>query len=432
MRRLLVPTMAALSALGGVAAFSPAHAQYAPAPPPATEPRLEPSSKGAAAPATAVPLCQGGITKGARSALAAFQAAVVAKDSVNIPVTLAAAQAAAKSNDDRCFIGLMQMKAAIDAKNLAALPAALEAQLASGSIPASRIAGLYEDLGQMHHRGGALDDAAAAYQRASAIEPGRASAVILLAEARAKQNRIADALPLYRKAIAIETAAGRVADRKWYGRALSVSHGAKNPLAYGFARDWVAAYPSSQNWRDAIRIYADVSGANDDMMIDLYRLQRLTRSLSGEADHGRYAQLLLDKGFAGEAKAVLDEGFAANAVDRNIASVKALHGLATTKAAGDRASLDGQATAALASPAAKQAMVLGDAYYGYGDYAKAAALYRAAQGKSGVDSELANLRLGMALAASGDKPGAKAALGLVTGPRAEIARYWATYADLRP
>jgi len=424
--------MAALGALTGVAAAVPAQAQYAPAPSVAVVPTPVPDTNAAAAPATAAPLCQGGLTTGARNALIALQTAVVAKDSVNIPVTLAAAQAVAKSNDDRCFIGLMQMKAAIDANNLKAVPAALEAQLASGSIPASRIAGLYEELGQMHHRAGALDDAASAYLRASAIKLGRSSAVILLAEARAKQNRIGDALPLYRKAIAMETAAGRVADPKWYGRALSVAYAAKNPLTYGLARDWVAAYPSAKNWRDAIRIYADVSGANDDMMIDLYRLQRLTRSLSGEADHARYAQLLLDKGFAGEAKAMLDEGFAANAVDRNLASVKSLHGQATTKAAGDRASLDGQAAAALASPAARQAMVLGDAYYGYGDYAKAAAMYRAAQGKSGVDSALANLRLGMALAASGDKPGAKAALGLVSGPRAEIARYWATYADMRP
>ena len=76
-------------------------------------------------------------------------------------------------------------------------------------------------------------------------------------------------------------------------------------------------------------------------------------------------------------------------------------------------------------------MVLGEAYFGYGDYAKAADMFRAAQGKAGVDAELANLRLGMALAASGDKAGAATALAKVTGPRAEVARYWETYAKLR-
>ncbi len=431
MRRLLVTTVTALGALTGLAAISPAHAQYAPAEPLTVEPTPDANTKGATASTAAVPLCQGAITKGARNALAALQTAVVAKDSVKIPVAIAAAQAVVKSKDDRCFLALMQLKAAVDSKNFKAVPAALEAQLASGGIPATRIAGLYEDLGQTNYRAGALDDAAAAYQRASAIEPGRSGAVIFLAEVRTKQNRIADALLLYRKALAMESAAGRVADEKWYGRALSVSYHAKNPLVFGFARDWVAAYPTVKNWHDSVRIYAEVSGADDDRMIDLYRLQRLTRSLSGEAEYARYAQYLLDKGFAGEAKAVLDEGFAANAIDRNLAGVKTLYAQVANKTAGDRASLDGLAKAALASPAAKQAMVTGNAYYGYGDYAKAAAMYRAAQGKSGVDAELANLRLGMALAASGDKAGAKAALALVGGPRAEIARYWATYAATR-
>jgi len=38
----------------------------------------------------------------------------------------------------------------------------------------------------------------------------------------------------------------------------------------------------------------------------------------------------------------------------------------------------------------------------------------------------------MALAASGDKAGATAALAKVTGPRAEIARYWQAFVNTRP
>jgi len=420
--------MAALTALTSIVTVTPALAQYgsaAPAQPVVVQPD-------AAAAATPAALCQAGISKGARAALVALQIAVAAKDSANIPARIAAAQAVAKSNDDRCFIGQMQVKAAVDANNLTAVPAALEAQLASGGVNATRIALLYEGLGQSFYRANNYPEAGSAFERAIALDPSRAGAIILLAEVRAKQNRVADALPLYRKAIAMETAAGRVADSKWYGRALSVAYDAKNPLAFGLSRDWVAAYPSPTNWRDAVRIYSNVSGANDDIMIDLYRLQRLTKSLAGESDHGRYAQALITKGFAGEAKAMLDESFATKAVDPTRAGIKSYHVLATSRAAGDRASLDGQSKAALANPAAKPAMVLGEAYFGYGDHAKAAAMFRAAQGKSGVDAELASLRLGMALAASGDKAGAATALARVTGPRAEVARYWETYAKLRP
>lgn len=424
MQSLLVPTIAALAVL---ASATPAPAQTRGSPTRDAEPAAAPAATPTATPA----LCQAGISKGARTALIGLQTAVVAKDTANIPARLAAAQAVAKSNDDRCFIGQMQMKAAVDANDLKSVPAALEAQLASGSVPPARVAGLYETLAKMQFEKGAFAEAERSYERALALAPGRADAVIMLGETKFKQNRAADALPLYQKAIGIELAAGRKPAESWYKRSVAVAHGAGSPLTASLARDWVKAYPSPTSWRDAITLYAQSAGASDATLVDLYRLQRQTRSLKGEADHARYADVLIAKGFPGEAKAMLEESFTANAVDRNRASIKSFYALATTKAAGDRASLDGQAKAALASPAAKQAMVLGEAYFGYGDYAKAAEMIRAAQRKSGVDAELANLRLGMALAASGDKAGANAALALVTGPRAEIARYWHVYADTR-
>ena len=52
-----------------------------------------------------------------------------------------------------------------------------------------------------------------------------------------------------------------------------------------------------------------------------------------------------------------------------------------------------------------QAMVTAEAYYGYGDYQKAADLFRAALAKQGVDKDVANLGLGMALARAGEVPG---------------------------
>ena len=417
MRRLFFPTLAALGALTSLFAAAPALAQTA-APAPAAQP--EPA-----------PLCQAGITKGARAALVALQTAVAAKDSANIPALTAAAQAVAKSNDDRCFIAQMQVKAAVDANNLAAVPAALEAQLASGGVPASRIATLYEGLGQSLYRANDFDGAVARLRArgGARFDPlergGPAGRNARQAEPRRRRDaalpqgdRHGDRRRARRRQPVVWPRADRRAQRQ-------------EPACLPLTRDWLAAYPSAANWRDALRIYANVSGAGDDMLIDLFRLQRLTKSLAGESDHARYAQALITKGFAGEAKACSTRASPSKAADPTRQSLKSYHALATSRAAGDRASLDGQAKAALANPAAKPAMVLGEAYFGYGDYAKAADMFRAAQGKAGVDAELANLRLGMALAASGDKAGAATALAKVTGPRAEVARYWETYAKLR-
>ena len=74
------------------------------------------------------------------------------------------------------------------------------------------------------------------------------------------------------------------------------------------------------------------------------------------------------------------------------------------------------------------ALKIGDAFYGYGEHAKAIALYRAALTKGGVDANLVNTRLAMALLASGDRAGAEAAFKALTGPRAESRRLLARLA----
>ena len=134
------------------------------------------------------------------------------------------------------------------------------------------------------------------------------------------------------------------------------------------ARDWVAAYPSPKNWRDAIRIYQTNSGLDDASLIDSMRLARAAGALQGENDYFRYSNTLVTKGFPGEAKAVLDEGFAAKSIDKSRATFSQLYTLVSARSQGDRASLAASATAAKAAGDAKKAMVTAEAYYGYGDY----------------------------------------------------------------
>jgi Flp pilus assembly protein TadD len=74
-------------------------------------------------------------------------------------------------------------------------------------------------------------------------------------------------------------------------------------------------------------------------------------------------------------------------------------------------------------------MGAGDGHLSYGEYAKAIVLYRSALMKTGVDADTVNTRLGIALALSGDKQGARAAFQAVKGPRAEIAALWMAFLD---
>jgi len=418
--------LGALLAGSAVIATSPASAQYGPtAPATASQPAPQ-ASQGSAAPERKYD-----ISRQARPAILELQTAVTAKDAANIPAKIAAAQAKAKTADDRYLIAQLQLKAAVDANNMAAAGQAIDTILATGLASPAELPGLYESAGQIHYNTKAYDKAGVALEQSLKYDPNNVETMVMLAETRNAQGRVPEAVAMIQKAIATRTQAGQKPDEKWFKRAVALSYNAQMQVASSIAMDWVAAYPTPTNWRDAIRIYQTTSKLDDGAMIDSMRLAQAVDALASEGDYFRLANTLVNRGFAGEAKLVLEQGFASNKISKSKPTFSQLYSVANAKSQGDRASLAGSVAAALAAPDAKKAMIIADAYYGYGDYAKAAELYRAALGKSGVDKDLANLRLGMALARSGDKAGASSSLNAVGGNQADVARLWKVYIATR-
>ena len=129
-----------------------------------------------------------------------------------------------------------------------------------------------------------------------------------------------------------------------------------------------------------------------------------------------------------EAQAALDAGVAAKLIDPSKSEYSDLVGGLKSKPKATKADL------AEATKTAQSGMALlriGDRYASMGDYAKAVELYKMSMGKPGVDAGVANLHIGMALARAGDKAGATTALNAVTGPRADIAKFWLTYLNTK-
>lgn len=360
----------------------------------------------------------------ASPAITKLDAAVKANDFTNLPALVAEATAKAKTADDRYAIASLQLRAAQAQKDNAGVAAAVEAMLATGKVPATEAGRLRMGVAQLRFDAKQYDQAAAGFEQVIAADPNNLDALVLLAETRNLQNRPADALPLLQKAIQLRTAQGQQVPESWHQRATALAFNNKLPGAAQVAREWAKAYPSANSWRAAILTFEPTSGLTGPDLLDLYRLQRAAGAFKGEADYYRYVDQLNLRGFPGEAKAVLDEAFAAKALDRNKPMWRDLYASVSGKVAADKASLAASEKTALAAPAARQAIVTGDAFLGYGDYAKAANLYRAALGKSGVDKDLANLRLGVALARAGDKAGATTAFQAVQGQRAGIAQLW--------
>ncbi len=359
------------------------------------------------------------ISAKAQKAIVELQNAVKAKDTAAIPGKLAAAQRVAESPDEKFFVAVNQTQAAIDANDLAGIRAGLDAMEASGGADNKVLVSQYTNLGIKYYEAKQNDLAAGAFERAVALDGNNANAVKLLGSVRDMQGRKAEAVSLLQKSLKLYKAAGQAPKENDYKFAAKLAYEAKSPAATEITHAWLADYPNSTNWRDALRIYRDVNALDGEAKIDVMRLARAANALNGEGDYYGYIAELVDYGHLNEAKAVLAEGAAKKAID----PAKTVFSQFAPKLskAQTRAAIDASAKAATTGTAAMKA---GDELYGLGAFAEAASLYRTAASKGVADANLANLRLGMALARAGDKAGATAALNGVTGPHSATAKYW--------
>ena len=362
------------------------------------------------------------ISKEARKAIIELQTAVNANDTANIPAKLAAAQAVAKTNDDKFVIAINQTKAATTAGDLAGMRAGIDALRASGNAKTPDLVARYNNLGKRYYDAKQLDQAAATFEQTLTVDANNADALKMLASTRETQGRKSDAVSLMAKSIAAANAAGGKPTENDYKYAARLAYDSKSPAASTITQAWLADYPTSTNWRDGLRIYRDVNALDGDAKIDVLRLARAANALVGDSDYFAYVNELVTRGYLNEAKSVLDEAGAKKAIDVSKAAFKQF--APKLAKAPSRAAIDAAAKAALAKSTGRDAMDAGDTLYGLGAFAEAAPLFKAAADKGGVDANLANLRLGMALARAGDKAGATAALNAVGGPQANTAKYW--------
>lgn len=400
---------------------APAAAQYgasASAPPPSTSAQQGQAQAQAEAPKIK-------LSSKAQKAIVDLQTAVKANDVANIPAKVQAAQAVAQTKDDHYAIGQLQLQAAVAAKNNAAEAQAVDAIAASGFLTTDKVASLYNAVGVQFYNAKQFDQAANYFQKSVALNPQDAEAQKLLAEAFNSQGKRAEGAAALQKVIAMNSAAGRKADEALYKRALGMAYEAKSPAAIELGREWVAAYPTPDSWHNALAVYRNMGNPDPASALDIMRLARATKSMQGTADYNLYAAETVNASNFGEAKAMLAEGLASGQIKASDPVIGDIQKALAGKGSPTAAEL---ATREAGAKVPSAFLRIGDAYYGAGNYAKAAEMYRQA-GTKGADANLANLRLGEALALSGDKAGAAAALGKVGGSLSEIAKFWLVYAN---
>lgn len=277
---------------------------------------------------------------------------------------------------------------------------------------------------------GNYDDALAQLDYARTLGYDEIDALLLRADIHLRKGKSQDARSYVTQALARQRQAGASIPAAWYDRAISLAYQTGDWAGLGaLYRERLATYPSRGEWRTALVNYIAGSGMDAQGQLDLYRLQAANGAMASERDYQAYAALAEKAGYAAEAKAIIEAGRAAGKLtSAHVPSVKLLKTV-TPRATKEIAGLPAQAKKATAAGNGEAAMALADMHFSLSQFPQAAEYYQLALTKGGVDSSRVHARLGIALARSGDLPGARQALAQTDGNWGTVAGFWSTWVD---
>ncbi|MBX3561897.1 MAG: hypothetical protein KF780_08790 [Sphingomonas sp.] len=368
------------------------------------------------------------VTQQENAALQALQTAAAGADRAAQDAALAAARAVAQSASARYAVANYQFQIGRTRGDGQMQNQAIDALVASGVPQGAELASLLAAQASRTYSANDFQGTDRLLARVVELQPNNAAAIADYAQYKARIGDRAAAVALFQRAIEAQQAGGQAAPESWHQRGLALAFdGRLAPQALALARGLVAAYPTRSNWRDALYVYRQLAAGDPALELDIRRLARASGGVAGERDILETVRAFDSAGMPGEAKALLDEAVSRTMLDASEAQVRQLVTSTTRTATQARAGLARARTQALAAETGAAALAAGDAHYGFGQYAEAAELYRAALQKGGGDPNLVNTRLAAALALAGQRAEAEAALVAITGPRAELAGFWTTW-----
>lgn len=370
-----------------------------------------------------------------------LQKAVQAKDWAGAKSQIDAVEAKASTPDDKYAASSLRYQIGASTDDNTQLKQGILGMLDSGRASPEALPQLEGMAGQFALQGGDADGAIQHLEKAVAFPGVDPQFFYILAESyfskgvkQAGGKITPETQPLFIKGLGYLQqgidglkAAGKPVPAAYYDRGSEIALAVKAPDAAKWALASVQQNGSPAAWYSLLTGYQDAHPTLPrGEQLDLYRLMAQAGAIRSASEYSEYADLALKSGLVGEVKASIDQGRAAGKVQPT--QINDLYGIASGQIAKDRASLPASEADAAKAPNGKLAVSTADAYLGYGDNAKAAALYRLGLQKGGVDANEVNTRLGIALARSGDTAGATAAFAAVSaGTRKDIAGMWALW-----
>jgi len=197
----------------------------------------------------------------------------------------------------------------------------------------------------------------------------------------------------------------------------------------------VAYYPKPEHWKNLLFSVQQQASGNDANTLQTFRLMSEVDVLESPSDYNEMAQLALEAGSPGEAQKVLEKGFAANVFNEQRAKDRNTRLLETVKknVASDQAALPKTEKEAEAATTGAKNFGVGLAYFGYGQYDKAADQISKGLTKGGLRNDAeAHLLLGIAQLKGGHKEEAVKSFKAVKDPSnptiEQLANLWALHA----
>jgi len=380
------------------------------------------------------------LTPAVQNNLAAAQTALKANDFATAQVKVDAAKPAMATDQDRFYTGQVEYQIGKGKNDDALQNDGIDLMVQSGQAPATMQRQLLSVQGQNAYNAKNFPLAVQKLQAAQQAGADDPVLVPMIVQSMQNSGQTVQALQTLNAAIDSNAQAGKPVPSEWYQRGFSIGYQASGKasaadapqiaeLTSDITRKWVAAYPTKSNWHDALVIYSTQYKAPTDVQVDVFRLMRAAGALTSDADYREYAEDVYLR-YPNEAKTVLEEGNSkgiVNLTGKNDATE--VLGIVKGKVAADKASLPAAEKSARVAANGKSAQSTADAFAGYGEWAKAADLYKVAIDKGGVDVPTATLRMGWAQAMAGDTAAAKTSFGAVTGVRKPIAQFWMVHLD---
>ena len=186
----------------------------------------------------------------------------------------------------------------------------------------------------------------------------------------------------------------------------------------------VARGGKPEHWKLLLRLGERARGLSDHNTLDINRLRLLTGSMGGKDDYISLVQFALQFKSGAEAQAAMEKGVAAKVLTDD----RSMRLLANAKAtaAANQADRAKALAAANASPQGDDLVTVGEQMIGEGKAKEAITLIQTGMKKPLKDAANAQIRLGQAYLAAGQKAEAKAAFAKVKAPEkdAMVAHLW--------